>query len=210
MALWALFLAGKAAFAASRAAIGRRIRRMPDREADAVPGSPADPAHPRVAAQALDKPAARQACAVSLARRIIAPSPHHHHPMKEPCMQSHLSDALSANLAAATTATPAAAATATANRPLPAMTRHAAIRTQQRGIPPWFLALLLAYGRSRHDGHGAVIKSVDRAARQRLQMLLSRTDYAAAERYFDVYAVVAADDQAIVTAAHRTRRRHLH
>lgn len=123
-------------------------------------------------------------------------------------MQSQLSDALSANLAADATATPAEMAPAI--RPPLALTRHAAIRTQQRGIPPWFLALLLAHGRSRHDGHGAVIKTVDRAARQRLQMLLSRTEYAAAERYFDVYAVVATDDQAIVTAAHRTRRRHLH
>jgi hypothetical protein len=91
----------------------------------------------------------------------------------------------------------------------PRLTDHAAIRLQQRGIPSWFLGLLVDHGRSRHDGHGAVIKTVDKSTRRQLRTLLSRTQYAAAERYFDVYAVLAAD-QAVVTAAHRTRRRHLH
>ena len=89
------------------------------------------------------------------------------------------------------------------------LTQHASIRVQQRGIPGWFLGLLLDHGRSRHDGHGAVIKSVDKSVRRQLKTVLTRAEYAAAERYFGVYAVVAADD-AVVTAAHRTRRRHLH
>jgi len=36
-----------------------------------------------------------------------------------------------------------------------------------------------------------------------------RSEYAAAERYFSVYAVVSTD-HTVVTAAHRTRRRRLH
>lgn len=91
-----------------------------------------------------------------------------------------------------------------------ALTRHARIRIQQRGIPPWFLGLLVAHGRSRHDGHGAVVKTVDRASRRRLRQALSGSEYRAAEAYFDVYAVIALDGQAVVTAAHRTRRRRLH
>lgn len=89
------------------------------------------------------------------------------------------------------------------------LTDHAAIRLQQRGIPNWYLSLLLEHGRSHHDGHGAVIKTVDKSTRRQLKQVLTRTQYAQAERYFDVYAVVAAD-QAVVTAAHRTRRKHLH
>jgi hypothetical protein len=92
----------------------------------------------------------------------------------------------------------------------PNLTRHASVRAQQRGIPVWFLALLVDHGRSHHDWHGAVVKSVDRAMRRRPQGVLSRADYIAAETYFDVYAVVANDDLSIVTTAHRTRRRHLH
>lgn len=90
------------------------------------------------------------------------------------------------------------------------LTRHASMRLQQRGIPPWFMKLLVDHGRAHHDGHGAVVRTVDRAMRRRLRQQLSRADYVTAERWFGVYAVVATDDQAIVTAAHRTRRRHLH
>jgi hypothetical protein len=97
-----------------------------------------------------------------------------------------------------------------ARNPGLALTRHASIRLQQRGIPPWFLDLLVTHGRSHHDGHGAVVKTVDRAVRRRLQQVLSGSGYRAAEAYFDVYAVIALNDQAVVTAAHRTRRRRLH
>jgi len=88
------------------------------------------------------------------------------------------------------------------------LTDHARIRLQQRGIPGWFLDLLVDHGRTHHDRHGAVIKTVDKSTRRQLQSVLSRTQYVAAERYFGVYAVLA--DQAVVTAAYRTRRRHLH
>lgn len=83
---------------------------------------------------------------------------------------------------------------------------HAAVRMQQRGIPAWFLRLLVQHGKTTHDGHGAVLKSVSKATRQRLQRVLTPQQYADAERWFGVYAVVSSDD-AIVTAAHRTHRR---
>lgn len=89
------------------------------------------------------------------------------------------------------------------------LSTHASIRLQQRGIPAWFVSMLLQHGRSQHDGHGAVIKTVDKTTRQTLRGLLSRTQFAQAERYFGVYAVVA-DGDTVVTAAHRTQRRHLH
>lgn len=86
------------------------------------------------------------------------------------------------------------------------LTTHAAIRIQQRGIPTWYLQLLMEHGKTTHDGHGAVLKSVSKSTRQRLRAVLSRKDYALAERWFGVYAVVASDE-AVVTAAHRTHRR---
>lgn len=87
------------------------------------------------------------------------------------------------------------------------LTRHAAVRLQQRGIPGWYLRLLLEHGKTTHDGHGAVVKSVAKATRKRLRQMLPAKQYALAERYFGVYAVVSQDDQAVVTAAHRTHRR---
>ena len=87
-----------------------------------------------------------------------------------------------------------------------ALTKHAAVRMQQRGIPCWFVDLLVQHGRTRHDGHGALVISVCKDTRRKLQSVLSRTEYVNAERYFDVYAVVSSDN-AIVTAAHRSHRR---
>ena len=94
--------------------------------------------------------------------------------------------------------------------PLPAtgarLTDHAMVRLQQRGIPAWFVDLLLEHGHTRHDGHGAVLKTVSKATRERLRRVLPPKDYARAERWFGVYAVLSAD-QAVLTAAHRTHRR---
>ena len=89
------------------------------------------------------------------------------------------------------------------------LTSHAAVRLQQRGIPACFVDLLVQHGKTSHDGHGAVLMSVNKDTRRRLQAVLSRTQYAQAERYFDVYAVVSGDNS-LITAAHRTQRRHLH
>jgi hypothetical protein len=86
------------------------------------------------------------------------------------------------------------------------LTDHAAVRMQQRGIPGWYLRLLVEHGKTTHDGHGAVVKSVSKSTRQRLRGVLSRHEYAQAERYFSVYAVIT-PEQAVVTAAHRTHRR---
>jgi hypothetical protein len=86
------------------------------------------------------------------------------------------------------------------------LSRHAAVRLQQRGIPPWFLELLVEHGKTMHDGHGALVISVSKQTRRRLQFLLTRTQYAQAERYFGVYAVLSSD-HCIVTAAHRSSRR---
>jgi hypothetical protein len=46
---------------------------------------------------------------------------------------------------------------------------HAAVRMQQRCIPSWYLRLLVEHGKTTHDGHGAVFKSVSKSARQRLR-----------------------------------------
>jgi hypothetical protein len=86
------------------------------------------------------------------------------------------------------------------------LTRHAEVRMQQRGIPAWYLDLLVEHGKTTHDGHGATLKSFNKSTRQRLRQVLSREQYARAERYFGVYAVLTPDD-VVITAAHRTNRR---
>lgn len=89
------------------------------------------------------------------------------------------------------------------------LSNHASVRLQQRGIPAWYLALLIRLGKRHHAGGDAVIRWVDKAARRRFQQTVSREVYARSERYFDVYAVVA-QDQTVVTAARRHAGKRFH
>jgi hypothetical protein len=88
---------------------------------------------------------------------------------------------------------------------LAALTDHARIRMQQRGIPHGAVDLLLDYGRETRAGKGGRIVSFDKRSRRRVIRELGREALRLIERYRDAYAVVGADD-AIVTVGHRQRR----
>ena len=84
------------------------------------------------------------------------------------------------------------------------MTRHANERSQQRGIPPFVIDLLLDFGESEHDHHGGEIRYFGKQGKRRVvrhlgQILASRLD-----SIWDAYAVTA--DGVVVTAGHRTAR----
>ena len=68
------------------------------------------------------------------------------------------------SLGARTIASPSPPEPAMFPNPIPSfqLTHHASIRLQQRGIPAWFLSLLVCHGKTAHDGHGAVLKTVDK------------------------------------------------
>jgi hypothetical protein len=89
------------------------------------------------------------------------------------------------------------------------LSQHAQARLQQRGIPAWYVDLLVSWGEGRHDGHGAQVFAVTKAVRHRLARELPREEYVMAERYFGVYAVVSGGGT-LITVAHRQGRAHLH
>jgi hypothetical protein len=83
------------------------------------------------------------------------------------------------------------------------VTRHAAARMQQRGIPPATLERVLRHGRELHDHHGGVILTIDKAARERLR----RSGEARGpelDRLAEVYVVLVGGN--VVTAGHRYRK----
>ena len=88
------------------------------------------------------------------------------------------------------------------------LSRHAALRSQQRGIPPRAIEALLDFGTEHHDHHGAVVLLLDRAATARLTRSegIRGSDLDALR---GLYAVVAADGQ-VRTVGHRTRRLQRH
>lgn len=84
------------------------------------------------------------------------------------------------------------------------LTRHAVIRSQQRGIPAHAIEALLDYGTEHHDHRGAVVLMLDRIATQRLSKS-RRLRAAEVDALRGLYAVVATDGQ-VRTVGHRTRR----
>ena len=88
------------------------------------------------------------------------------------------------------------------------LSRHAAIRSQQRGIPPHAIEALLDYGTEHHDHHGAVVLLLDRAATRRLSRR-ERVRGSDLDALRGLYAVLTGDGH-VRTVGHRTRRIQRH
>ena len=86
----------------------------------------------------------------------------------------------------------------------PTLSRHAAVRSQQRGIPPHAIEALLDFGTEHHDHRGAVVLVLDRAATRRLSRSRSVRP-PDLDTLRGLYAVVATSGQ-VRTVGHRTRR----
>ena len=84
-------------------------------------------------------------------------------------------------------------------------TKHAAVRMQQRGIPPLILEWLLEYGATTYDGHGGRIRYFDKQAKQRIRHSKGEIVLRRLHELFDSYAVVS-NDGAVVTVGHRYKR----
>jgi hypothetical protein len=84
------------------------------------------------------------------------------------------------------------------------LTKHAAMRMQQRHLPPLIVDLLQHYGQVRHK-RGASILYFDQKghtrARQELQEALARFD-----KLRDAYLVEAKDSGEVVTLGYRDER----
>lgn len=82
-------------------------------------------------------------------------------------------------------------------------TTHSHIRSQQRGIPPLVVDLLLQFGRREHDHRGAEIVYFDRRSRKRIESyaggLISKLS-----KHLKSYVVIA--DGVVVTVGNRSKK----
>ena len=85
------------------------------------------------------------------------------------------------------------------------MTKHAAIRQQQRGIPPLIMEWLTNYGTASHDHHGAEVLYFDKHSRKALAKAVGEDIVSRLSGLLDTYAVIS-NDGAIVTVGHRFKR----
>lgn len=84
------------------------------------------------------------------------------------------------------------------------VSQHAKIRSQQRGIAPLVLDLLLKFGTTEPAGDGASKIFFDKRARRRVKSYAGPLA-GVIDEHLDVYAVVGADNT-VITAAHRIGR----
>ena len=90
----------------------------------------------------------------------------------------------------------------------PNLSRHAATRSQQRGISASAIDYILEFGSEHHDHHGGVVVLVDRAAARRIARTRN-TRSSQLDSLRGLYAVLASDG-CVRTVGHRTRRLQRH
>jgi hypothetical protein len=83
-------------------------------------------------------------------------------------------------------------------------TQHAHTRSQQRGIPPMVIDLLLQFGSRERAGDGCSKVFLDKRDRRRLEAYAGPLNRQL-EPFMDIYLVVSPQDQ-VITAAHRIEK----
>ena len=89
-----------------------------------------------------------------------------------------------------------------------ALTDHARMRMQQRGIPQSQLEWLLEYGSERYDRCGKLWLSYDHKGKKLMRKYLSSDILKRIK--LDTYGVIAEENGVLVTVGHRTKRFHRH
>ena len=84
-------------------------------------------------------------------------------------------------------------------------TKHALIRSQQRGIDQRVVNHLFSFGRKIHSFNGSIRYIFTPAARRRLKRQLSSKEYAHIESKLNAFAVVS-DAGDVVTVGFQTKR----
>jgi hypothetical protein len=89
------------------------------------------------------------------------------------------------------------------------LSRHAALRAQQRGIGPAARELLLAYGDCLYDGHGGLIRFFSGRSLQRVEGDLGGDTLRRLGPVRRCYLVESASDGTIITLGKRHKGRRL-
>ncbi len=89
-------------------------------------------------------------------------------------------------------------------------TDHAAIRQQQRGIPPLVADWLIDYGDEQFDGHGGVVRYFSKQCIRRLEREVGREPVARMSEFLRCYLVQSSKDGAVITVGKRYGNEHIY
>lgn len=82
-----------------------------------------------------------------------------------------------------------------------AFSKHAATRSQQRGIPKMAAPLIKAYGQQEFDGHGGIRYLLTSSVVADLKRLLGHSQQL--DALTGAYVVISADNGDVITVGHR-------
>lgn len=85
-----------------------------------------------------------------------------------------------------------------------AQTKHAAIRAQQRAIPPLVNRWLDEFGEEEHDGHGYIRLYFSHRSVREMERSLGRRPVAIFKRYLRAYKVESCADGTTITTGWHT------
>lgn len=88
------------------------------------------------------------------------------------------------------------------------ISKHAAIRAQQRGITPMTQEYLLEYGAEIYDGHGGIKRYFDKRSIRRIERCLGSEQVRSAASFQNTYLIESSHDGSVITVGHRTKRMH--
>jgi hypothetical protein len=92
---------------------------------------------------------------------------------------------------------------------LTAYTKHAAARSQQRGIPPLVSDWLIAYGDEVFDGRGGVVRYFSTTCIRQLEDDVGAKLVQKMAEYLRCYLVQDSDNGSIITVGKRHAKKHI-
>ena len=87
-------------------------------------------------------------------------------------------------------------------------TTHAAVRAQQRGIPPLIRDWLLQFGEEQYDGHGGIKRFFSHRSIREMERCFGRQPVSRMSEFLSTYLVESVHDGAVITIGHNYRRSH--
>ena len=83
--------------------------------------------------------------------------------------------------------------------------KHAAVRAQQRGFPPFVDELLDRFGQVEYTGQGCIVKYLDKSSIRSMESELGKRTVSRFAEWLDAYKVCTTEDK-VITIGHRTKR----
>jgi hypothetical protein len=92
---------------------------------------------------------------------------------------------------------------------LTSYTKHAAVRSQQRGIPPLISDWLITYGDEEFDGRGGVVRYFSATGIRQLEDEVGAKQVKQKSEFLRCYLVQATDTGSIITVGKRHSKKHI-